>query len=168
MHLIRLLILISILMIWPARVLAESTISGWGEAKWGMTHSAVKKHFDLNPWEPGSTPTCKLKKKIRIWGRDFRVAFYFDERSAGGKLFKVVLVHINPPAADPVDAGWLNSIKDMLVEKYGNPESFTVNEKMKIRHWINSQGQLKLTTVNGRTVMCALEYMAVSTEGKKL
>ncbi len=168
MHLVRFLILICILIVRPAPVSAESTISGWGEAKWGMTHSAVKKHFDLNPWEPGSTPTCKLKKKIRIWGRDFAVAFYFDERSSGGKLFKVVLVHINPVAADQGDTTWLNSIKDMLVEKYGNPESFTVKEKMKICLWVNSEGQLKLTTVNGRTVMCALEYMAVSAEGKKL
>jgi hypothetical protein len=168
MYLVRFLILICILIVWPAPVSAESTITGWGKAKWGMSHSAVKKHFDLNPWEPGSTPTCKLKKKIRIWGRDFGVGFYFDERSSDGKLFKVVLVHINSQAADPGDTAWLNSIKDMLVEKYGNPGSFTVKEKMKISHWINSEGQLKLTTVTGRTLMCALEYMAVSTEGKKL
>lgn len=168
MYLIRFQALICMLILWPVQAPAASPISGWGEAKWGMTHSAVKKHFDLNPWEPGSVPTCKLKKRIRIWGRDFRVAFYFDERSAGGRLFKVVLVHINPPAADPVDAAWLNSIKDMLVEKYGNPQSFIIKEKMKISHWINSQGQLKLTTVTGRTAMCALEYMAMSAEGKKL
>jgi len=168
MNFARFLILICVLMVWPAQVSAESTIPGWGKAKWGMTHSTVKKHFDLRPWEPGSTPTCKLKKKIRIWGRDFGVAFYFDERSAGGKLYKVVLVHFNAPAADPGDATWLNSIKDMLVEKYGNPESFRVKEKMKISRWINSEGQLKLTTANGRTVMCALEYMAVRTEVKKL
>ena len=80
------LILICILIVLSAQASAESAIPGWGKAKWGMAHSAVKKHFDLNPWEPGSTPTCKLKKKIRIWGRDFGVAFYFDERSAGGKL----------------------------------------------------------------------------------
>jgi len=35
-------------------------------------------------------------------------------------------------------------------------------------HWKKSDGQLKLTTLTGRTVMCALEYMAVGTEGKKL
>lgn len=148
-----------------AQVSAESTIPGWGAAKWGMTHSAVKKNFDVHPWEPGNTPTCKMKKKIRIWGRDFAVAFYFDERSAAGKLFKVVLVHFSN---DQGDTTWLNSIKDTLVEKYGNPESFMVKEKMKISHWLNSDGQLKLTTINGRTVMCALEYMAVRTEGKKL
>lgn len=168
MHLVRCLILISILIVLSAQASAESAIPGWGKAKWGMAHSAVKKHFDLNPWEPGSTPTCKLKKKIRIWGRDFGVALYFDERSAEGKLFKVVLVHINSSGADQGNTTWLNSIKDMLVEKYGNPDSFTVKEKMKISHWINSEGQLKLTTVNSRTVMCALEYMAVSAEGKKL
>jgi len=56
----------------------------------------------------------------------------------------------------------------MLVEKYGTPESFSVREKMKTSHWKNSDGQLKLTTVTGRTVMCALEYMAMNTEGKKL
>jgi len=152
-------------MVLPAPVSAESTIPGWGEAKWGMTHSAVKKHFDLNPWEPGNTPTCKSKKKIRIWGRDFAVAFYFDARSANGKLFKVALVHFNN---DRGDTTWLTSIKDMLVEKYGNPGSFDVKEKMKISHWKKFDGQLKLTTLTGRTVMCALEYMAVSTEGKKL
>ncbi|CAB1069306.1 hypothetical protein JY97_09350 [Alkalispirochaeta odontotermitis] len=93
------------------------------------------------------------------------MAFYFDERSADGKLYKVVLVHFDK---DLRDSAWLNSIKDMLVEKYGTPDSFIVREKMKISHWINSDGQLKLTTMTGRTVMCALEYMAVSTEGKKL
>ncbi len=165
MQRIRFLMMIGILIALPALVSAESGIPGWGKAKWGMTHSALKKHFDLNPWEPGNTPTCKSKKKIRIWGRDFAVAFYFDERSASGKLFKVVLVHFNN---DKGDTAWLNLIKDMLVEKYGNPGSFEVKEKMKISHWKKSDGQLKLTTLTGRTVMCALEYMAVSMEGKKL
>ncbi len=165
MHLVRFLMLICILIVLPAQVSAESTITGWGKAKWGMTHSAVKKHFDLNPWEPGNTPTCKSKKKIRIWGHGFAVAFYFDERSANGKLFKVALVHFN---YDKGDTTWLNSIKDMLVQKYGNPASFDVKDKMKISHWKKSDGQLKLTTLTGRTVMCALEYMAVGTEGKKL
>jgi len=168
MHLVRFLILICILNVLPTQVSAESAISGWGDAKWGMTHSGVKKHFDLNPWEPGNTPTCKLKKKVRIWGRDFTVAFYFDERSSNGKLFKVVLVHFNPPEADQGDTTWLNSIKDMLVEKYGNPGSFKIKKKMKTSHWKSSDGQLKLTTVTGQTVMCAIEYMAVSTESKKL
>ena len=165
MHLVRFLILICILNVLPTHVSAEPAIPGWGDAKWGMTHSGVKKHFDLNPWEPGNTPTCKSKKKVRIWGGDFAVAFYFDERSSNGKLFKVVLVHFNH---DKGDTTWLNSIKDMLVEKYGNPESFDVKEKMKISHWKKSDGQLKLTTLTGRTVMCALEYTAVGTEGKKL
>ncbi len=165
MQRIRFLMMIGILIALPALVSAESGIPGWGKAKWGMTHSALKKHFGLNPWEPGNTPNCKSKKKIRIWGRDFAVAFYFDERSASGKLFKVVLVHFNN---DKGDTAWLNSIKDMLVEKYGNPGSFEVKEKMKISHWKKSDGQLKLTTLTGRTVMCALEYMAVSMEGKKL
>ncbi len=165
MHLVRFLMLICILIVLPAQASAESTIPGWGEAKWGMTHSAVKKHIELNPWEPGNTPTCKTKKKIRIWGRDFAVAFYFDERSANGKLFKVTLVHFNN---DKGDTTWLISIKDMLVEKYGTPESFDIREKMKISHWKKSDGQLKLTTLTGPTIMCAREYMAVSTEGKKL
>jgi len=165
MHPIRFLMLICILFVLTTRVSAESTIPGWGKAKWGMTHSAVKKNFDLNPWEPGSTPTCKSQKKFRIWGRDFAAAFYFDERSADGKLFKIALVHFNN---DKGDTTWLNSIKDMLVQKYGTPESFEVKENMKISHWEKSDGQLKLMTLTGRTVMCALEYMAVSTEGKKL
>jgi len=159
------LMLICVLFVLTARVSAESTIPGWGKAKWGMTHAAVKKIFDLNPWEPGKTPTCKSQKKIRIWGRDFAVAFYFDERSAGGKLFKIALVHFNN---DKGDTTWLNSIKDSLVKKYGTPELFEVKEKMKISRWEKSDGQLKLMTLTGRTVMCALEYMAVSTEGKKL
>lgn len=159
------LIIVSILSLMPLQALAESEIAGWGKAKWGMTHSAVKKYFEINPWEPGNIPTCKSKKKIRIWGRDFTVAFYFDERSDAGKLFKVVLVHFDK---DLRDSAWLNSIKDMLVEKYGTPDSFSVREKMKISQWKNTAGQLKLTTMTGRTVMCALEYMAVDTEGKKL
>jgi len=165
MRFVRSLIIICILSLAPLQTSAESDITGWGKAKWGMTHSAVKKYFDINPWEPGSTPTCKAKKKTRIWGRDFAVAFYFDERSADGKLYKVVLVHFDN---DLRDNDWLNSIKDMLVEKYGTPESFSVREKMKTSHWISSEGQLKLTTVTGRTVMCALEYVAMNTEGKKL
>jgi hypothetical protein len=162
------LIMICILIVLPSTASAEFDIPGWGEAKWGMTHSEVSKHFDLDSWEPGNTPTCKAKKNIRIWGRDFAVAFYFDERSASGKLFKIALVHFNPPGADSGDTTWLNSIKDMLVEKYGTPESFEVKGKMKTSQWEKADGQLKLTTLTGRTVMCALEYLAVSMEGKKL
>ena len=166
-HMYRKLLCLSILLstLLPASISGETGIPGWGEARWGMSHSAINKHFDLGPWEPGSTPTCKSKKKIRIWGQDFAIAFYFDERSPGGKLFKVVLAHFNPPGKD---TAWLNAIKDMLVEKYGTPESFEVKGKMKITEWTKTDGRLKLTTVTGRTVMCAMEYMAVSMEGKKL
>lgn len=52
---------------------ADTDIPGWGKVTWGMTHSSVKKHSDLKPWKPGSTPTCKSKQKVRIWGRDFTV-----------------------------------------------------------------------------------------------
>ena len=159
------LMLIAVLLALPSQGPAETDIPGWGKAKWGMTHSAVKKQYDLNPWELGNPPTCKLKKKIRIWGRDFSVAFFFDERSPSGKLFKIVLVHFDGQKRETL---WIDAIKDLLVEKYGNPQSFEVRDKMKISHWKKTEGQLKLTTLSGQTVMCALEYSAVRLEGKKL
>jgi hypothetical protein len=160
-----LLLLIFVCMLSPAAITAEYSIPGWGKAEWGMTHSELKKHYDLNPWEPGSTPTCKSKKKIRIWGHDFAMAFYFDDRSANGKLYKITLVHFDHEKGDTT---WLHSIKDMLVEKYGTPESFEAKEKEKIALWFKSDGRLKLTTLTGRTIMCAMEYMSVSLEGNKL
>ena len=98
-------------------------------------------------------------------GHDFGVAFYFDERSADGKLYKVVLAHFD---TTKVDAARLSSIKNILVEKYGNPSSFDVKDKMKISRWTKSAGQLKLTTLTGKTVMCAIEYLSVGTESEKL
>jgi len=34
--------------------------------------------------------------------------------------------------------------------------------------WTKSAGQLKLTTLTGKTVMCAIEYISVRTEKEKL
>ena len=130
-----------------------------------MTYSKVKKLYELNNWEPGDNPVCKMKKKVRIVGHDFAVAFYFDERSASGALYKVVLVHFNN---DTSDASWLNAVKEILVEKYGNPVSFEVKENMKTSSWDKSEGRLKLTTLRDRTVMCAIEYFAVRMESEKL
>ena len=144
---------------------AESDIAGWGKAKWGMSHSEVTKLYELSNWEAGNMPISKLKKRIKIMGRDFGVAFYFDERSARGKLFKVALAHFDKTK---MDTTWLNSIKNALVEKYGNPTLFDINGKMKISMWTKSAGQLKLTTVTGKTVMCAIEYISVRTESEKL
>ena len=146
-------------------VFAESDINGWRNARWGLTHSEVKKIYDINPWEPGNTPICKMKKRVRIMGRDFAVAFYFDERSPAGKLYKVVLVHFN---TEKQDAVWLNSIKDILVEKYGNPISFDIKDNLKTSRWTKTEGQLKLTTSTGKSFMCAIEYLAVRKEGEKL
>ena len=145
--------------------LAESDIPGWGKAKWGMPYSSVTKLYELNNWEAGDMPISKLTKRIKIMGHDFAVAFYFDERSANGKLYKVALAHFD---TTNLDAAWLNSIKNILVEKYGNPKSFDVKDKMKISMWVKSAGQLKLTTLTGKTVMCAIEYISVRTESKKL
>ena len=149
----------------PQLVLAESDIEGWGNTRWGMPHSEVAKVYELNNWEAGNTPISKLKKRVKILGHDFGVAFYFDERSAKGKLYKVVLAHFN---ASPMDAAWLFSIKDMLIEKYGNPTLFTVKDNMKISRWTKSSGQLILTTVIGKKLMCAIEYISVRAESEKL
>ena len=149
----------------PSMAIAEANIQGWGKAKWGMTYSKVKKLYEINPWEPGDVPVCKMKKKVKIAGHDFAVAFYFDERSTSGTLYKVVLVHFN---SDRLDDSWLNSIKGFLVEKYGNPIAFDVKDKMKISSWAKSDGKLKLTTLTGKTEMCAIEYYAVRTEREKL
>jgi len=146
-------------------VFAESDITGWGKAKWGMPHSEVTKLYELNNWEAGDMPISKLKKRIKIMGHDFGVAFYFDERSADGKLYKVVLAHFD---TTKVDGARLISIKNILVEKYGNPGSFDVKDKMKVSRWTKSAGQLKLTTLTGNTVMCAIEYLSVGTESEKL
>ena len=159
-----------LLLIWsivalPLLAFAESDIAGWGNAIWGMPHSQATKLYDLNKWEAGDTPICKLKKRVKILGHDFGVAFYFDERSANGKLYKVVLAHFD---TTKMDTTWLNSIKDMLVDKYGNPTLFNVKDNMKISMWTKSAGQLKLTTLTGKTVMCALEYYSVRAESEKL
>ncbi len=149
----------------PCLVFAESDITGWGEAKWGMSHDEVTKIYELNSWEPGTNPTCKMKQKIKIMGRDFGVAFYFDQRSAAGKLYRVVLAHFTE---DVTDVLWLKSVKDMLVDKYGNPDTFEIHGKMKASQWEKSENRLKLTTVTGTNVMCAIEYISLGIESKKL
>jgi hypothetical protein len=165
MHPGRYLFLVFLLFVQAPLVFAESDIPGWGKVKWGMTYAEVNKIYELNQWEPGKIPTSKMKKKVKIMGHDFAVAFYFDERSNNGILYKVVLVHFN---TDKTDASWLNSIKEILVEKYGNPISFEIKDNMKISRWRKSEGRLKLTTLTDKTVMCAVEYDAVQTEGRKL
>ncbi len=165
MRLKKKLLLICLLAVLPSVVFAESEIAGWGKAKWGMSHAEVKKIYELNSWEPGTSPTCKMKQKIKIMGRDFAVAFYFDQRSADGKLYRVVLAHFNN---DVTDVLWLKSIKDMLVEKYGNPDTFDIHGKMKASRWIKSENRLKLTTLTGKTVMCAIDYTSLGPESKKL
>lgn len=161
----RYLVLICLIAALPPLVFAESDIPGWGKAKWGMSHSELKKLYELNNWEAGDTAISKLKKRIKIMGHDFAVAFYFDERSANGKLYKVVLAHFD---SKKMDSAWLNSIKNIIVEKYGNPAFFDVKDNMKISMWTKTAGLLKLTTLTGKTVMCAIEYISVGTESKKL
>jgi hypothetical protein len=165
MHPKRYFFLICLIAALSPLVLAESDIPGWGQTKWGMPHSEVTKLYELNNWEAGDTPICKLKKRIKIMGHDFAVAFYFDERSANGKLYKVTIARFDTTKRD---SAWLNSIKNILVEKYGNPTLFDVKDRMKISMWIKSAGQLKLTTLTGKTVMCAIEYISVRTEKEKL
>ena len=161
----RYLVLICLIAALPPLVFAESDIPGWGKTKWGMPHSEVTKLYELNNWEAGDRPISKLKKRIKILGHDFAVAFYFDDRSAGVKLYKVALAHFD---TKKMDSAWLNSIKNILVEKYGNPAFFDVKDNMKISMWTKTAGLLKLTTLTGKTVMCAIEYMSVGTESKKL
>ena len=159
------LLLICLFALLPGLAFAESEISGWGKAKWGMSHAEVAKIYVLSSWEPGTNPTCKMKQKIKIMGHDFAVAFYFDQRSAAGKLYRVVLAHFNE---DVTDVLWLKSVKDMLVEKYGNPDTFEIHGKMKASRWIQPDNRLKLTTLTGKTVMCAIEYISMGSESKKL
>ena len=165
MNKIRIIYLTAILVLLPSSALAESDITGWAQAKWGMSHAEIAKIYELNPWEPGPSPTCKMKQKIKILGRDFGVAFYFDRPSAAGKLYRVVLAHFNK---DVTDVLWLKSVKEMLVAKYGNPDTFEIHGKMKASQWRKSKNQLKLTTVTGQTVMCAIEYVSLGPESKKL
>jgi len=165
MDLVRYISLAVILALLPSPGWAESDIAGWGKAKWGMSHAEVTKLYELNSWEPGPSPTCKMKQKIKIMGHDFAVAFYFDQRSEAGKLYRVVLAHFSK---DVTDVLWLKSVKDMLVEKYGNPDTFEIHGKMKASQWEKSENRLKLTTVTGTTVMCAIEYISLGSESKKL
>ena len=165
MRQIRFIIIICLFAVLASAGWAESDIAGWGKAKWGMSHAEVTKLYELNSWEPGPSPTCKMKQKIKIMGRDFAVAFYFDQRSADGKLYRVVLAHFNN---DVTDVLWLKSVKEMLVEKYGNPDTFEIHGKMKASRWKKSETRLKLTTVTGTTVMCAIEYISLGPESKKL
>jgi len=159
------LFLICLIAVLPSLGWAESEITGWGKAKWGMSHAEVNKIYELNSWEPGTSPTCKMKQKIKIMGRDFAVAFYFDQRSTNGKLYRVVLAHFNNDVSDVL---WLKSVKEMLVGKYGNPDTFDINGKMKASRWIQPDNRLKLTTLTGKTVMCAIEYISMGSESKKL
>ena len=161
----RYLLLICLIPALASLAFAESDIPGWGKAKWGMPHSKIAKLYDLNGWETGNVPISKLKKRIKIMGRDFGVAFYFDERSANGKLYKVALAHFD---TIKTDTAWINAIKKSLVDKYGNPTLFDVKDKMKVSKWTKPAGWLKLTTVTGKTVMCAIEYFSVRTESDKL
>ena len=165
MDLVRYISLAITLAVLPFPALAASDITGWAEAKWGMSHAEIAKIYELNPWESGPSPTCKMKEKVKILGRDFGVAFYFDQRSADGKLYRVVLAHFNK---DVTDVGWLKSVKEMLVAKYGNPDTFEIHGNMKASRWQKSENRLKLTTVTGQTVMCAIEYMSLGPESKKL
>lgn len=165
MHPKRYLFLVILMALLPCLALAESGITGWGKAKWGMSHADVKKIYELNSWEPDNIPTCKMKQKIKLMGRDFGVAFYFDQRSADGKLYRVVLAHFSN---DITDVRWLTSVKEMLVEKYGNPDTFDVHGKMKTSKWEKAENRLKLTTLTGTTVMCAIEYLSLGSESKKL
>ena len=165
MYSIRYLILICLISATPSLLAAESEISGGGKVKWGMAYSEVKKLYELNPWEPGNTPVSKMKKKIKIIGHDFGVAFYFDERSASGKLYKVALAHFDTAK---VDSSWLKTIKNILVEKYGNPTLFDVKNTLKVSTWNKPTGQVRLTTLTGKTVMCAIEYFSALTESEKL
>ena len=159
------MLLICLTAVLPQLVFAESDVPGWGKAKWGMPFSKVTKLYELDSWEAGTTPISKLKKRIKIMGHDFAVAFYFDERSANGKLYKVTIARFDTTKRD---SAWLNSIKNILVEKYGNPSSFVVSGEMKVSRWSKSAGPLKLTTLAGTTVMCAIEYISVRTEKEKL
>jgi len=159
------LFLICLIAVLPSLGLAESEITGWGKAKWGMSHAEVNKIYELNSWESGTSPTCKMKQKIKIMGRDFAVAFYFDQRSTNGKLYRVVLAHFNN---DVTDVLWLKSVKEMLVGKYGNPDTFDISGKMKASRWVQPDNRLKLTTLTGKTVMCAIEYISMGSESKKL
>ena len=165
MHGTRVLFLLFFFAALPASALTGSDITGWGKAQWGMTHSQISKHFALYPWEPGEIPTCKLKNRIRIWNQEYGVAFYFDRRSAKGKLYKVVLVHFDDHVTD---TDWLNQIKDLLVEKYGNPESFVIHDNVKISRWMKAEGQMELMTKTGKTVMCVIEYISRQMADEKL
>ena len=149
----------------PGISFAEPEISGWGKAKWGMSHAEIKKIYDLNSWEPDKVPACKMKQKIKIMGRDFGVSFYFDRRSDEGKLYRIVLAHFNNDISDVI---WMKSVKEMLVEKYGNPDTFEIHGKLKTSKWQHAQNRLKLTTLTGTTVMCAIEYLSLGPEAEKL
>ena len=165
MDLVRYISLAVILALLPFPASAESDITGWAKAKWGMTHAEISKIYELTPWEPDASPTCKMKQKVKIMGRNFGVAFYFDQRAAEGKLYRVVLAHFNK---DVTDVLWLKSVKEMLVAKYGNPDTFEIHGKMKTSRWQKEENRLKLTTVTGQTVMCAIEYISLGPESKKL
>ena len=160
----RVIFLIGLLVI-SKPLYAESDIVGWGKAKWGMSHSELSKLFEIAAWEQADPPTCKLKNRIKILGHGFAVAFYFDRRSPEGKLYKITLVHFDP---NTKDTSWLETIKELLVEKYGNPTLFEINADIKKSKWLKSEGQLGLSTVTGNTIMCAIEYVSTRVEGEKL
>ena len=160
-----LLIVIIFLVGFASNTVAENEITGWGKTKWGMTHAQVNKLYPLDQWEHGESTMCRMKDKVTINGHPFVVAFYFDQRSQKGRLYKVVLVHFNRNRAKKA---WLNDIGKMLMEKYGGPNSFEIIENMKISKWQKPEGQIKLSTVASEKIMCAIEYVAIRAEGQKL
>jgi hypothetical protein len=119
----------------------------------------------LKQWREPSAAPCVGEQAVDAVGHSTQRTADDDQRSADGKLYRVVLAHFNNDITDVI---WLKSVKDMLVEKYGNPDTFDIHGKMKASKWIKSENRLKLTTLTGKSVMCAIEYTSLGSESKKL
>lgn len=174
------ILVVLFLFLTASNILSDTDILGWGKVTWGMTHSQVAELYDLEGWsnDPKYPTRCQAKKRINIQGHDFRILFWFDKRTPGGKLYQVVLATSKDYASDKI----YNSIAGLLNGKYGKPDSVNVDDTgsklVPVSHtslWLKKSGQLKFQTttvppISGTSGMslCFITYISVGSEADKL
>lgn len=124
-------------------------VSGYGEAKWGMTEQEVQK-TDPNDIkrvnEPGSyvTGTGKLEQEnIEIAGQIYIATYIFNDKN------KLVSVNVASKEEKDEAKNLINFeiLKTLLSEKYGAPESKNAGA-MKSLVWDSDQGSVQLAILN--------------------
>jgi hypothetical protein len=151
---------------------SETDISGWRQAKWGMTQSEIARIYDLTDWEEGRA-RCNLKQKVNIEGHNFSVKFKFDKKTPTGKLRKVTLRSDQKNARNNKI---YDSILRFLISKYGEPKPVTDKDFPPDREWLWSKpsGQVELLTTQIMTkdkrlwVFCIITYQSTKSNATNL